>query len=160
MIYPSPIGDLYINADKNGLTELSFYDGKPKDEADGSYAQEVKCWLDIYFSGEEPAFAPKTSLCGTPFQLDVWELINKIPYGKVSSYGEIAQILAKRRGIKKMSAQAVGQAVGKNPVAIIVPCHRVIGTDLSMTGYGGGLERKKFLLSLEKADLSRIYKLE
>ena len=107
-------------------------------------------WLDIYFSGNIPDFTPPISLSGTPFKLMIWEMLRGIPYGETVSYGDIAKQAAEKRGIEKMSSQAVGGAVGKNPVAIIIPCHRVIGADGSLTGYGGGIEKKEFLLRLEK----------
>lgn len=112
---------------------------------------EVRHYLDVYFSGEEPKFIPKYRMDNlTPFRKDVIELINTAAYGKTITYGAIANELAKRRGIPKMSAQAVGKAVGWNPICIIVPCHRIIGTDGSMTGYGGGLSNKIALLTLER----------
>lgn len=101
-------------------------------------------WLDCYFGGGNPSFSPLFSLHGTPFQMSVWKLLCTIPYGKTLTYGEVAC----RLGIR--SAQAVGGAVSRNPVSIIVPCHRVVGADGSLTGYAGGLDRKRFLLQLEK----------
>lgn len=88
---------------------------------------------------------------GTPFQLEVWQILQTIPYGKLITYREIAELIAKKRGITKMSARAVGNAVGRNPVSILVPCHRVVGSDGKMTGYAGGIERKVKLLKLENA---------
>ena len=113
---------------------------------------DVRRWLDIYFSGKEPDFTPDYRIDGmTPFRRDVFEILLKIPFGKTVTYGEIAAEIAKKRNIAKMSAQAVGGAVGWNPVCIIVPCHRVIGADGSLTGYGGGITNKIALLKLEKA---------
>lgn len=109
----------------------------------------TKKWLDSYFSGHNPDFTPPICLKGTSFQEDVWEILNRIPYGKVISYGEIARQIAEKRGLKRMSAQAVGGAVGRNPISIIVPCHRVIGSDGSLTGYAGGLDKKTELLKIE-----------
>lgn len=146
-------------AEDGAITGL-YFDKKVSPDTENAAIKEAKRWLDIYFSGAVPSFTPKIILSGTPFQKSVWEILEKIPYGKVISYGDIANIIAKERGVKRMSAQAVGQAVGSNPVSIIVPCHRVVGKDLSLTGYGGGIERKKFLLTLEKADFSRLYSLE
>lgn len=157
-LYPSPVGNILLEANEDGITSLSF--GGETDEKENEHIVEAKRWLDVYFSGKVPSFTPKIVLRGTPFKLAVWEILKKIPYGKVISYGDIAKILADKRGIKKMSAQAVGQAVGKNPVPIIIPCHRVVGTDLSLTGYGGGLDKKKFFLSLERANLSKLYSIE
>ena len=108
-------------------------------------------WLDQYFSGKIPDFTPHIHLEGTPFQKEVWEILLTIPYGQTVTYKHIAQLIAKRRGLppNKMSAQAVGGAVGRNPIPIIVPCHRVIGTDGTLTGYAGGLWRKQWLLEHE-----------
>jgi len=106
-------------------------------------------WLDVYFSGKVPDFIPRLDLRGTPFRKDVWDILLGIPYGQTMSYGEVAALVARKRGVPRMSAQAVGGAVGHNPVSIIVPCHRVIGADGSLTGYGGGLDLKLRLLRLE-----------
>ena len=99
-------------------------------------------WLDIYFGGNEPDFMPPLNMQGTDFRQAVWKMLLDIPYGKTMTYGAIAEVLAKRRGIAKMSAQAVGGAVGWNPICIIVPCHRVVGSNNSLTGYGGGIKNK------------------
>ena len=107
-------------------------------------------WLDDYFQGGRPDFMLPISMAGTPFQHQVWEMLGKIPYGTTVSYGEIAAAMAKRLAKPRMSAQAVGSAVGRNPIAIIVPCHRVVGKDGSLTGYAGGLWRKEYLLALER----------
>ncbi len=106
-------------------------------------------YLDIYFSGREPSFIPPLLLQGTDFQRMIWDLLLAIPYGKTASYGELAEKAAKILGLKSMSAQAVGGAVGRNPVSIIVPCHRVLGSDGSLTGYAGGTDKKRYLLELE-----------
>ncbi len=106
-------------------------------------------WLDIYFSGRDPGFTPPLHLCGTPFRLVVWRLLLDIPYGETTTYGALAKTISARRGGAPMSAQAVGGAVGHNAVALIVPCHRVVGTDGSLTGYASGLDKKTKLLSLE-----------
>lgn len=118
-------------------------------EADAVF-ERTKEWLDIYFSGRDPGFTPPLSARGTVFQETVWEILKKIPYGQVTSYGEIARQIAKMRGLDRMSAQAVGGAVGRNPIAVIVPCHRVVGSDGRLTGYAGGLDKKEALLKLEK----------
>ena len=112
--------------------------------------RKTRKWLEIYFSGKEPDFIPPLYLTGTPFQKSVWEMLLTIPYGETMTYGEIAAQIAKARKIKRMSAQAVGGAVGKNPISLIIPCHRVIGSDGSLTGYAGGIEKKRALLELEK----------
>lgn len=162
--YSSPLGEIFISADENGLTALSFADDIKNAEGlfheKSPHLAQAEKWLDIYFSGKAPAFTPPLSLKGTAFEMEVWALLLKIPYGRTVSYGQIARISAMRRGIKKMSAQAVGQAVGKNPVAIIVPCHRVIGSNRSLTGYAGGLDKKAALLKMERADTANLYSIE
>lgn len=125
--------------------------GKP---AEGSAVQvafrDVVRWLDIYFSGKAPDFMPSYKIEGaTDFQKEVYSILSKIPYGQTVTYGEIAAAVAEKRGISRMSAQAVGGAVGKNPVAILLPCHRVLGKDGSLTGFAGGLNNKAALLKLE-----------
>lgn len=118
---------------------------------------KTKYWLDCYFSGVKPDFDIPLELCGTVFQKMVWELVSNIPYGKVETYGEIAKKIAAARGIKKMSSQAVGGAVGRNPIPIIVPCHRVVGAGGNLTGYGCGLDVKYRLLEIEGFDMSKFY---
>lgn len=113
---------------------------------------ETVRWLDIYFGGHRPDFTPLLNLEGTAFRKEVWQLLLQIPYGKTTTYGELAAQLAAHRGLKQMSAQAVGGAVGHNPISIIVPCHRVVGTGGSLTGYAGGLAKKLALLKLEDID--------
>lgn len=110
---------------------------------------ETRHWFDIYFSGREPDFTPPLRLSGSPFRQMVGEIMLGIPYGTTTTYGEIAREVARRMGRPSMSAQAVGGAVGHNPIGIIVPCHRVMGSDGSITGYAGGIDRKQFLLQLE-----------
>lgn len=159
--YPSPLGEMLLTADTAGLTGLWFVGQKyfPQDleenrqEADLPIFQEVKRWLDIYFSGREPDFVPPLHLTGTPFQETVWDILLTIPYGNTLTYGDIAKQLAQKRGLSHMSAQAVGRAVGRNPVSIIVPCHRCMGSKGQLTGYAGGIDKKKALLALEKADI-------
>lgn len=144
-------------ADEIGLTGLCFEEQKyvsfdrwkTQEEREIPVFQETKRWLDVYFSGREPDFLPVLHLCGTMFQRNVWNILTKIPYGKTTTYGAIAKEIAEDRNLQKMSAQAVGGAVGRNPVAIIVPCHRVLGAGGQLTGYAGGIERKKELLILE-----------
>ena len=162
--YVSPIGDIVLCADNQGLTGL-WFDDKDKEvkqgQADKScsdaakFLEEAKAWLDIYFDGGVPNFTPKLHLIGTDFRIEVWNRLLEIPYGKTVSYGEIAKELASKRGIERMAAQAVGGAVGHNDISIIVPCHRVIGSDGKLTGYGGGLDKKVFLLELEKGQISK-----
>ncbi len=151
-IYRSPLGELILTADGAGLTGLYFADGDCPDTG-GSPASgpilldQAKRWLDVYFSGREPDFRPPLHWRGTAFQERVWTLLLGIPWGETRSYGELAARLARDMG--RMSAQAVGGAVGRNPISILVPCHRVVGSDGSLTGYAGGLEKKRFLLRLE-----------
>lgn len=119
---------------------------------------QVAMWLDGYFAGENPdpnalPLGPK----GSDFQQAVWAELLKIPYGEVVTYGAIAKTLAKARGIERMSSQAVGGAVGRNPISIIIPCHRVVGSDGSLTGYGGGIENKVKLLEGEGVDMTKLY---
>ena len=102
---------------------------------------EAARWLDLYFSGQEPAFTPPLCLQGSPFRRAVWDLLLQIPYGQRMTYGELAAKLARQRGLDSMSAQAVGGAVGHNPISLIVPCHRVVGSQGNLTGYAGGLQR-------------------
>ena len=113
--------------------------------------REVRRWLDEYFSGCEPGFAPTHRIDGlTPFRRDVIDEMLKIPFGETVSYGDIAAAIAKKRGLKKMSAQAVGGAVGWNPICIMIPCHRVVGTNGALVGYGGGIKNKLALLEHER----------
>lgn len=112
-------------------------------------------WLDVYFSGKNPDFMPPVSLNGTPFQMQVWEILKTIPYGTTITYRDIAKEIERVRGIASMSSQAVGGAVGRNPVSIIVPCHRVVGSNGSLTGYAGGIDTKIALLRAEHIDTSQ-----
>lgn len=113
--------------------------------------ERVGEWLDIYYGGDEPGFVPPLSLDGSEFRRAVWRLLMEIPRGETMAYGELSRLMARKRKLASMSAQAVGGAVAHNPVSIIVPCHRVVGADGALTGYAGGLERKKYLLKLEGA---------
>lgn len=163
--YHSPLGEILIAADDIGLTGLWFegqkyyalYLDKENQEQETQILKDTKRWLDIYFSGQEPNFKLPLHFTGTDFQIEVWEILYSIPYGKTMTYGEIANILAKRRGLKRMSAQAVGGAVGHNEISIIVPCHRVVGSQGSLTGYAGGIDKKVSLLKLEKVNMDRFY---
>jgi len=144
--YDSPVGMLTMVSDGTNLVELSYGKLVYEENQELPVFEMTLRWLDIYFAGKCPDFTPPLALQGTPFRKKVWNILLAIPYGKTITYGEIA-----RRFSSKMSAQAIGGAVGHNPVSIIVPCHRVIGSDGSLTGYGGGLDRKEKLLRLEKA---------
>lgn len=128
-------------------------DGGTVDATAFAHIEGARRWLDGYFAGVEPDFTPRVHLRGTAFQREVWEELRSIPYGHTVSYGEVARAIARRRGGSRMAAQAVGGAVGRNPVSIIVPCHRVVGADGSLTGYGGGLDKKRALLALEGVEL-------
>ncbi len=160
--YYSPIGNILLAADDKGITGLWFEGAKyfsgtlnPSNEMKKlKVLEQAKSWLDIYFSGNEPDFVPDLNLTGSPFRIAVWDFLRRIPYGSVVTYGEIASELAKQMGIQHMSAQAVGGAVGHNPISIIVPCHRVIGSNGSLTGYAGGVKKKLKLLKLENVDTS------
>ena len=157
--YKSKLGDILLAADAIGLTGLWFEGQKyfANTLPDGAISQEslilteAKRWLDIYFSGREPDFSLPLHFTGSDFQNEVWGILSAIPYGQTTTYGEIAKQLAQRREVPRMSAQAVGGAVGKNEISIIVPCHRVVGTNGSLTGYAGGIRRKIALLKLEGA---------
>lgn len=159
--YQSPLGGITLAGTESGLTGLWFdgqkYFGATLTEESGEeklpvFAQ-TRRWLDCYFSGKEPDFLPPLLLSGTPFRLAVWEILQKIPYGEMTTYGRIAKQLAAQRGLTTMSAQAIGNAVAHNPISILVPCHRVVGSRGSLTGYAGGLDKKLHLLTLEKADI-------
>ena len=158
--YDSPIGGITLASNGEELTGLWFdgqkYFGSTLDSKNED--SDVLCgifhetahWLDIYFAGNEPDFIPPIKLIGSEFRKEVWEILQEIPYGKTITYGDIASKIATKRNIERMSAQAVGGAIGHNPIGIIVPCHRVIGTDGNLTGYAGGIERKEALLKLER----------
>lgn len=163
--YQSPLGKLLLAADKTGLTGLWFEGEKfYADSLDPEHEErnipvfdDVRRWLDIYFSGREPDFTPPIHMIGSDFRRSVWKLLQDIPYGETITYGALAKQIARERGLKQMSAQAVGGAVGHNEISIIVPCHRVVGSDGSLTGYAGGIQRKIGLLTLEGADMERLY---
>lgn len=114
----------------------------------------LRLWLEDYFSGIDRPHDLALDLRGTPFQKSVWRILLKVPFGRVSTYGEVARAIAASRGMSRMSARAVGHAVGRNPISILVPCHRVVGSDKTLTGYGGGLDKKEALLGLEGVDLA------
>ena len=118
---------------------------------------ETKRWLDIYFTGREPGFLPPLHPIGSAFRQSVWELLLRIPYGQTTTYGEIARQLAAKRGLARISAQAVGGAVGHNEISILIPCHRVVGMSGSLTGYAGGISKKAKLLELERADMNALF---
>lgn len=159
--YSSPLGGILLAADEIGLTglwfdgEKYFADNLPAEHAERQtpILAEAARWLDIYFTGKEPGFTPPLHPIGSAFRQAVWEILLQIPYGRTTTYGEIARQLAEKQGREKMSAQAVGGAVGHNEISVIIPCHRVVGTSGSLTGYAGGIDKKVKLLELERADM-------
>lgn len=161
--YESPLGWITLASDGTALVGLWFEEKQRFFAASVSQDREEKPlpvfdqavrWLDLYFSGRDPGFTPQIMFRTTEFRREVGTIMLAIPYGRTMTYGTIAQIVARRRGVPRISAQAVGGAVGHNPVSLIVPCHRVIGAGGALVGYGGGLDRKTALLTLEHADLS------
>jgi methylated-DNA-[protein]-cysteine S-methyltransferase len=156
--YESPLGVLTIVRTVSGaLNGLRFPGGAPLDPADRREMPDVVAQLDEYFAGERREFDLDVELSGTPFQLRVWERLREIPYGSTASYGEVAADLDREvfpSGLEPHErARAVGTEIGRTPVPIVVPCHRVVGADGSLIGYGGGLERKQALLELESSQL-------
>ena len=155
--YSSPLGNILLAADDEGLNGLYFegqkqFDDKlltEREDKVSAILEDTRRWLDIYFSGEEPTFTPQLHMLGTDFRLTIWKLLLEIPYGKTTTYSKLAKLIAKQRSLQRFSAQAVGNAVANNHILIIVPCHRVIGSDGSLIGYAGGLDRKSKLLKLE-----------
>ena len=170
--YESPLGGILLAADGIRLTGLWFEGQKyyartldeEHEEKNMEVFRETRRWLDIYFSGQEQDFMPDIHLTGTQFQVRVWELLRQIPYGQTVTYREIARRLSAEEGGNEAgraetggtSARAVGGAVGHNKISIIIPCHRVVGSDGSLTGYAGGVERKVRLLQLEKGELGAL----
>ena len=165
--HPSPIGRITLACDGNSLVGL-WIDGQKyhggtiseemKEKSDIKIFDQTRNWLDRYFSGGKPAIselplAPK----GSEFRQEVWSVLCEIPYGKVITYGDIAKKMALKMNKKSMSSQAVGGAVGHNPISVIIPCHRVVGSNGSLTGYAGGLSVKIKLLELEGVDMSRLF---
>ena len=163
MHYDSPLGKILLAADEEGMTGVWFEAQKyfaaklPPEHEEGTMPVlgDACRWLDVYFSGREPDFTPKLHLIGSDFRQAVWALLLQIPYGQTTTYGALAKQLAEINGGKRISAQAVGGAVGHNPVSIIVPCHRVVGSDGSLTG---GIEKKIRLLMLENAEAANLYR--
>ena len=154
---PSPLGELLLVSDGEALCGLYFAGQRhfpaalaAEERADLAVFAQTRAWLEAYFAGAEPGQTPPLRLDGTAFQRAVWALLREIPFGSTVSYGELAGRLAAREG-KPCSSRAVGAAVGRNPVSILVPCHRVLGADGSLTGYAGGLWRKEKLLELERS---------
>lgn len=164
--YDSPLGKLAMRSDGSALIGLglasqqaagvAIASSRPQEKSLPIF-QETGRWLDTYFRGCAPSFTPKLKLSGSDFQKRVCEIMLTIPFGETITYGEIAAQIARERGIPRMSAQAVGGAVGANPILLIVPCHRVIGAGGNLTGYGAGMERKIQLLTLEKVDMENLF---
>lgn len=149
--YPSPLGTLWLVGSEQGLTRLFIgeeYTG-PGELASPEQFAPVRKWLDAYFAGKPLPVNFPLALKGTVFQKLIWDLLLEIPFGETRTYGDLAREAAQIMGKEKMSAQAVGQAVGRNPVWIIVPCHRIIGAGGSLTGYAGGIDKKRWLLGHE-----------
>lgn len=163
--YASPLGEMIMLSDGAGLTNLNFIDDKFYPAALVEQAQEAQLhvfdaaakWLNAYFAGRDPGVLPPLALQGSEFRRQVWQLLLQIPYGCLTTYKELAQKIAVQRGFGLMSAQAVGGAVGHNPICIMVPCHRVVGTNGSLTGYAGGLWRKERLLQLEGLEVQNLF---
>ena len=163
--YDSPLGGILLAADEMGLTGL-WFDGEKyfagnlsaeHTEQTTPILEATRRWLDVYFTGREPDFMPPLHPLGSPFRQTVWEILLQIPYGQTTTYGEIARQLAKKQGLARMSAQAVGGAVGHNEISIIIPCHRVVGTNGSLTGYAGGIDKKRRLLELEHTNMAGFF---
>lgn len=160
--YDSPLGKIMINSDGTHITGLWFMGSrfmeKSYEEKELPVFMQVKKWLDQYFEGK--VMNPKTIpfvYTGSDFCVRVWEILLEIPYGKTITYGDIANKISQEKNIKRMSAQAVGYAVGHNPISILIPCHRVVGVKGNLTGYGGGIDKKIKLLEIEKVDMSDFY---
>lgn len=157
--YQSPMGPITLASDGTFLTGL-WFDGQKYDRAGlGPFTasmlpvfEQTTRWLDLYFTGNDPGFVPPIKLSGSAFRQMVGQIMLTIPFGQLMTYGQIAAEIARRTGKQRVSAQAVGGAVGHNPIGIIVPCHRVVGSNGSLTGYAGGIQKKVFLLENEHID--------
>lgn len=163
--YASPLGRMTLACGEEAIIGLWFngqrYFGnilqKQTVQKEHPLFADAKRWLDVYFSGHEPDFLPPLRYDSTPFRKLVCEIMLTIPYGRTMTYGQITAEAAKWQGMERMSAQAVGGAVGHNPISLMIPCHRVVGTNGSLTGYGGGIARKVKLLELEHADMHGLF---
>lgn len=162
---PENFSDIILNSDGENLTGLYFESSKDLTkhlidctEKDLEIFRKTSHWLDIYFHGKNPDFIPKYKIADlTPFRQQVIDIMNTIKFGETLTYNDIAKMIAKERGLEKMSAQAVGGAVGWNPICIIIPCHRVVGAKGNLTGYGGGIQNKIALLAHERNDMAKYY---
>ena len=160
--YESPLGRLVLTSDGASLTSLSFADragrsiaaetGGDACRSDGDFPifAQAKSWLDSYFSGRDPEFCVPLAPVGSVFNRTVWKLLLNIPFGKTTTYGDIASQYVRARGADFMAPQAIGNAVGRNPIPIFIPCHRVIGANGALTGFSGGLAIKEKLLQIER----------
>ncbi len=147
---PDKFDNILLESDGEYLTKLIFSNEEKNCENEAAF-KEVEKWLDIYFSGVSPEFTPKYKLENlTPFCISVINEIKNIPFGETLTYGDIASSIAKKRNMKRMSAQAVGGGLNKNPICLIIPCHRIIGKNKKLVGFGGGINNKAKLLDLEK----------
>lgn len=164
--YQSPLGRITLASDGKYLIGLWFANGRHygnvlakeiRENNNLSVFKDAERWLDVYFSGADPDFTLPLYVRGSEFQRNVCRIMLEIPYGQTSTYGQIAAEIAREKGLKRMSAQAVGGAVGYNPISIIIPCHRVVGANGSLRGYGGGIERKVKLLELENTDMTGLF---
>ena len=164
--YKSPVGDILLASKNNKLIGLwiegqKYYLSNLKDEIKEEEKEiliKTKDWLDRYFKGEEPSINElDLNPLGSNFRKSVWKILREIPYGEVSTYKSIADTIAKQKGLKKMSSQAVGGAVSHNPISIIIPCHRVVGSNGSLTGYAGGIDKKVYLLKHEKVNMEKLF---
>lgn len=160
---PENFSNIIMNSNGEYLTGLWFEDSRDSskhrtdcEEKELEIFKETSKWLSLYFSGRNPNFTPRYKIKNlTPFRQEVIDIMNAIKHGTVVTYNDVSKIIAKKRGLKRMSAQAVGGAVGWNPICIIIPCHRVVGTNGSLIGYGGGIKNKVELLKLEGNDMSK-----
>lgn len=152
--FSSPLGTIQLTYTSNSLIGLQFINNpfplKEEHSSSSPILQETLKWLTLYFRGESPSFIPHLSLEGSEFQLLVWRTIASIPYGRTISYYHLSQQIARQRNLSKLSPQAIGKALSKNPILIIIPCHRIIGKNGELIGYAGGLEKKKELLHIER----------
>ena len=164
--YDSPIGGITLGSDGKALTGL-WFDGQKyfadtltedHEEKNLPVFADTRRWLDIYFSGKAPDFTPELAMLCSDFRKAVWDVLLSIPFGHTMTYGEIAARIAKERGLERMSAQAVGGAVGHNSISLIIPCHRVVGTSGSLTGYAGGIDKKIWLLQHEGVNMDGLFR--
>lgn len=165
--YNSPLGDILLASKDNKLIGLWIEDQKYflssikeeiQENSNDGVLLATKSWLDRYFNGQKPNIDElNLSPIGSDFRQAVWKILCKIPYGETITYNDIAKEIARQRKIKKMSAQAIGGAVGHNPISIIIPCHRVVGTNGNLTGYAGGIEKKIWLLRHEHVNMENFF---